>query len=103
MRLNIEWIAPWIIGKPYRYWLIHWWYNKKGLIRNKSSFGFTLIGFYVSVSKDALWSGFSISINLWGSSKPRLYVEPVIKAKCIGCGKEKGIVYEGKCDSCASV
>lgn len=63
MRLNIEWISPLIHRKPIKSWIFHKWYIKP-------DFGFTFIGFFVSFSFSALWSGIEFSINI--SEKNRI-------------------------------
>ena len=69
MRINIEWVAPWMHGKPIKTWVFHTHYEKKGIIRNKSSFTIVLLGFWLSFSNDALWAGISFSINIWEVKK----------------------------------
>jgi hypothetical protein len=65
MRLNIEWVAPWLHGKPIKSWFWHSWYIPKGKYgKNRSEVGFKLFGFHVELNFSALWSGIGIGISL---------------------------------------
>lgn len=64
MRLNIEWVAPWLHGKPIRTWLWHIWAQPVGPIQGLWSGGFTLFGLHTQLTRDSLWSGVGLSINV---------------------------------------
>lgn len=56
MRLNIEWIAPWYYKKSIKKWIFNKYLGQKEL-------GCTLLGFHITITKKALWSGIEFSIN----------------------------------------
>jgi hypothetical protein len=61
MRINIEIIAPWLLGnikKPYT-WKI-WLYHTYSTVFDS---GFRLLGVHVHVTKAAKWSGLGVSLN----------------------------------------
>lgn len=64
MRLNIEWVAPWLRGKPLRSWLWHTWRSPKGIIQGKPSWGVVVLGLHIMLTRDSKWSGIGISINV---------------------------------------
>ena len=74
MRINIDWTAPWVHGKPLRGWVWHRWYQEKGCIRGKRSMGVRLLGLHIMWTTDAVWSGVSFSINVWKA--PQAYDPP---------------------------
>ena len=65
MRLGVEWIAPWIHGKPIKTWIWHKWKNNDGPIQGGWSVGCNLLGFFFCLTTDAVWSGIGLSINLF--------------------------------------
>jgi hypothetical protein len=68
MRINIEWVAPWMRGWD-RGWVWHSWSSSKGPARGRWSGGFILLGLNVMLTRDAYWSGFSLSVNVWDGRK----------------------------------
>ena len=65
MRLNIEFVTPWLHGKPIKTWIWHKWGYRDGPIRNSWAVGFTLMGFFVSLSNDCIWTGIGLSLHLF--------------------------------------
>lgn len=68
VRINIEWVAPWM-HRPLKTWIFHKWYVRKGIVRNKPSGGITLLGWHVMFSMDAYWTGITVGINIYGAKK----------------------------------
>lgn len=74
MRLNIEWLAPWMaaFGENWiatRRYIFYPRFERKGMIRGGWSIGCTLLGFRINLTTDALWSGIGLSINIWEGRK----------------------------------
>ena len=65
MRINIDWMAPWVHGRPLKRWVWHWWYVGNGMISGGANMGIRLLGLSVQISTDALLSGITVSLHLW--------------------------------------
>jgi len=65
MRINIDWMAPWVHGRPLDGWAWHWWYIGEGMISGGVNMGVRVLGFGVQFSTDAILSGVTVSLHLW--------------------------------------
>lgn len=70
MRLNIDWVAPWMYGRPRGGWWFHRWHSDKGIISGGKDWGIRFMGLSLHFTTDALWSGISFSINVCEHKKP---------------------------------
>ena len=71
MRLNIDWTAPWVSGPPFKSWAFHWLWSPHGIIRGKWSVLVRVLGLNIMLTRDALWSGISVSLHLLAEQKER--------------------------------
>lgn len=76
MRINIEWVAPWM-HRPLRTWIFHKWYRSQGTTRGKSAGGITLLGFRMMFSMDAYWTGITLSMNIY-DARPKHIKRPIL-------------------------
>jgi len=64
MRLNLEWVAPWLHGKPIRTWVWHHHGSRCGIIQGGWDAGCVIIGLHIHLTTDSKWSGIGFSINV---------------------------------------
>ncbi len=59
-RVNFEWVAPWLHGKPISTWMFHKYSRRSKVTPNVK--GFVILGLHISLSRPQ-WGGVGFSIN----------------------------------------
>ena len=69
MRLNIEILAPWLLGKlnswhTWKIWMFHTWtYRKFGSTTKEYAWGVRILGLHCHLTTDATYKGVGFSVN----------------------------------------